>query len=113
CGNDLLMNSILRDQWNFKRYVTSDCGAIDDFYEHHKTSPDAESAAADAVLHGTDVECGKVTYLTLVNAVKHGKLSEKQLDISLKRLFTIRFRLGMFDPPEMVKYAKIGTDVLE
>ena len=113
CGNDLLMNSILRDQWNFKGYVTSDCGAIDDFFQHHKTSPDAESAAADAVLHGTDVECGKVTYLTLVNAVKDGKLTEKQLDISLKRLFTIRFRLGLFDPPEMVKYAQIGTDVLE
>jgi len=113
CGNDLLMNNILRNEWNFTGYVTSDCGAIDDFYLRHKTSKDAESAAADAVLHGTDVECGNVTYKTLVNAVKDGKLTEQQLDISVKRLFTIRFRLGMFDPPEMVKYAQIGTDVLE
>jgi beta-glucosidase len=113
CGNDLLMTNILRNEWNFTGYVTSDCGAIDDFYERHKTSKDAESAAADAVLHGTDVECGNVTYKTLVKAVKDGLLSEQQLDISLKRLFTIRFRLGMFDPPEQVKYAKIGTDVLE
>ncbi len=113
CGNDLLMNNILRNEWNFTGYVTSDCGAIDDFYMRHKTSKDAESAAADAVLHGTDVECGNVTYKTLVNAVKDGKLTEQQLDISIKRLFTIRFRLGMFDPPEMVKYAQIGMDVLE
>ena len=113
CGNDLLMNNILRNKWNFKGYVTSDCGAIDDFYLRHKTHKDAESAAADAVLHGTDVECGNVTYKTLVNAVKDGKLAEGQLDISLKRLFTIRFRLGMFDPPGMVKYAQIGTEVLE
>jgi len=113
CGSDLLMNNILRNDWNFKGYVTSDCWAIDDFYMHHKTSPDAETAAADAVLHGTDVECGNVTYLSLVNAVKHGKLTEKQLDISLKRLFTIRMRLGMFDPVDMVKYAQINTDVLE
>ncbi|HEY5327024.1 MAG TPA: glycoside hydrolase family 3 C-terminal domain-containing protein [Mucilaginibacter sp.] len=113
CGNDLLMNNILRNEWNFTGYVTSDCGAIDDFYLRHKTSKDAESAAADAVLHGTDVECGNVTYKTLVNAVKDGKLTEQQLDVSVKRLFTIRFRLGMFDPPEMVKYAQIGTDVLE
>ena len=113
CGSDLLMTNILRDQWNFKGYVTSDCGAIDDFYLRHKTSPDAESAAADAVLHGTDVECGNVTYKTLVAAVKDGKLTEQQLDISLKRLFTIRFRLGMFDPSEMVKYAQLGTNVLE
>ena len=113
CGSDLLMNNILRNEWNFTGYVTSDCGAIDDFYMRHKTSKDAESAAADAVLHGTDVECGNVTYKTLVNAVKDGKLTEQQLDVSVKRLFTIRFRLGMFDPPEMVKYAQIGTDALE
>ena len=113
CGNDLLMNNILRNEWNFKGYVTSDCGAIDDFYERHKTHKDAESAAADAVLHGTDVECGNVTYRTLVAAVKDGKLTEAQLDVSVKRLFTIRMRLGMFDPIEMVKYAQIGTDVLE
>jgi len=109
----LLMTSILRNDWHFTGYVTSDCGAIDDFWERHKTSPDAESAAADAVLHGTDVECGNRTYKTLITAVKDGKLPESQLDISLKRLFTIRFRLGMFDPPEMVKYAQINTSVLE
>jgi len=113
CGSDLLMTSILRNDWHFTGYVTSDCGAIDDFWERHKTSPDAESAAADAVLHGTDVECGNRTYKTLITAVKDGKLPENQLDISLKRLFTIRFRLGMFDPPEMVKYAQINTSVLE
>lgn len=113
CGNDLLMNNILRNEWNFKGYVTSDCGAIDDFYQRHKTHADAESAAADAVLHGTDVECGNVTYKSLINAVKDGKLTEQQLDISVKRLFTIRFRLGMFDPVEMVKYARITTSALE
>ncbi|OCX54788.1 glycosyl hydrolase [Mucilaginibacter sp. PPCGB 2223] len=113
CGSDLLMTSILRNDWHFTGYVTSDCGAIDDFWERHKTSPDAESAASDAVLHGTDVECGNRTYKTLIAAVKDGKLPESQLDISLKRLFTIRFRLGMFDPPEMVKYAQIGNNVLE
>ncbi len=113
CGNDLLMTNILRNQWGFTGYVTSDCGAIDDFYMRQKTSKDAEEAAADAVLHGTDVECGNTTYKTLVAAVKDGKVTEQQLDVSLKRLFTIRFRLGMFDPPEMVKYAQITTSVLE
>lgn len=115
CGNDLLMNSILHDKWKFTGYVTSDCGGIDDFYKDngHRAQPDAESAAADAVLHGTDVECGKVTFKSLAQAVKDGKLTEKQLDESLKRLFTIRFRLGMFDPVDAVKYNQIGKDVLE
>jgi beta-glucosidase len=113
CGSDKLMVKILRDDWKFAGYVTSDCGAIDDFWQRHKTSPDAESAATDAVLHGTDVECGNVTYKSLVKAVQDGKLSEKEIDVSLKRLFTIRFRLGMFDPVEMVKYAQIPVSALE
>jgi len=113
CGNDKLMVDILRNKWNFKGYVTSDCGAIDDFYETHKMFPDAESSATDAVLHGTDVECGNSTYKTLIQAVKDGKITEKEIDVSLKRLFTIRFRLGMFDPASMVKYAQIPITNLE
>ena len=113
CGSDKLMVDILRNKWNFKGYVTSDCGAIDDFYQTHKMFPDAESSASDAVLHGTDVECGNHTYKTLMQAVKDGKLTEKDIDVSLKRLFTIRFRLGMFDPVSMVKYAQIPITNLE
>ncbi|MEO8853364.1 MAG: glycoside hydrolase family 3 C-terminal domain-containing protein [Ginsengibacter sp.] len=113
CGNDKLMVNILRNDWKFTGYVTSDCGAIDDFYETHKMFPNAESSATDAVLHGTDVECGNSTYKTLIQAVKDGKLTEKDIDVSLKRLFTIRFRLGMFDPANMVKYAQIPISNLE
>ena len=113
CGNDRLMVKILRDDWKFTGYVTSDCGAIDDFWQRHKTDPTAEDAAAKAVLHGTDVECGNFTYKTLAKAVQDGKLTEKDLDVSLKRLFAIRFRLGMFDPIEMVKYAQIPITALE
>ncbi len=64
-------------------------------------------------MHGTDVECGNNTYKTLTQAVKDEKLTEKDIDVSLKRLFTIRFRLGMFDPVSMVKYAQIPITVLE
>ena len=113
CGSDKIMVDILRNQWHFTGYVTSDCGAIDDFYLTHKMFPDAESSATDAVLHGTDVECGNQTYKTLIQAVKDGKLTEKDIDVSLKRLFTIRFRLGLFDPINMVKYAQIPITDLE
>jgi len=113
CASDKLMVNILRNQWKFTGYVTSDCGAIDDFFNFHRTHPDAASAAADAVWHGTDIDCGNVAYKALVQAVKDGKISEKQIDVSLKRLFTIRFRLGMFDPVDMVKYAQIPFSVLE
>lgn len=113
CASDLLMNDILRKQWKFTGYVTSDCWAVDDFFRYHKTHKDATTSAVDAVLHGTDVECGQTVYKTLVNAVKSGLIKEEQLDVSLKRLFTIRFRLGMFDPPSMVKYAQTPSSALE
>ncbi|WP_433811846.1 glycoside hydrolase family 3 C-terminal domain-containing protein [Flavobacterium johnsoniae] len=113
CASDILMNDILRKEWKFDGYVTSDCWAIDDFFKNHKTHPDAESAAADAVFHGTDIDCGTDAYKALVQAVKNGKISEKQIDISVKRLFMIRFRLGMFDPVSMVKYAQTPSSVLE
>ncbi len=113
CGNSQLMNDILRKQWKFNGYVTSDCWAIDDFFKYHKTHPDATSAAVDAVMHGTDLECGQTVYYTLVDAVKKGLITEQQIDISLKRLFTIRYRLGMFDPVAMVKYAQTPATVLE
>ncbi|MDE6339734.1 MAG: glycoside hydrolase family 3 C-terminal domain-containing protein, partial [Muribaculaceae bacterium] len=101
CGNDRLMMDILRNKWEFAGYVTSDCGAIDDFYSGHKTHPDTISAATDAVLHGTDLDCIRdVTFKTLVRAVKEGRLPESNIDEAVKRLFTIRFRLGMFDRPD-------------
>ncbi|NCI45743.1 glycoside hydrolase family 3 C-terminal domain-containing protein [Sediminibacterium soli] len=113
CGSDQLMTDILRKQWNFTGYVTSDCWAIDDFYKNHKTHPDAASASADAVIHGTDIDCGTDAFKSLVVAVKQGKITEAQIDVSLKRLFLIRFRLGMFDPVSMVKYAQTPASVLE
>lgn len=114
CGNDLLMMDILRNKWAFTGYVTSDCGGINHFHMRHKTHPDKQSAAADAVLHGTDCECSSNgAYHALNLAVAEGLIKEEQIDISLQRLFEIRLRLGMFDPIEMVPYSSITTDVLE
>lgn len=113
CASDILMNDILRNEWKFTGYVTSDCWAIDDFFKNHKTHSDAASASADAVLHGTDIDCGTDAYKSLVQAVKNGQITEKQIDASVKRLFLIRFRLGMFDPVSMVKYAQTPNSVLE
>ncbi len=112
CGNNQLMRKILLHDWKFDGYVTSDCWAIADFIYGHKTHPDSISASADAVLHGTDLECGAV-YKSLKNAVEAGLITEQQIDISLKRLMKIRFRLGMFDDDAHNPYAGIPHDVLE
>lgn len=113
CGNDLLMTDILREKWGFDGYVTSDCWGIDDFFKYHKTHPNAESAAIDAVLHGTDVECGTDVYFSLIDAVKKGNITEKQIEVSLTRLFEIRYRLGLFDPAEKVPFSRPSPSLLE
>jgi beta-glucosidase len=108
CANKFLMEQTLRKDWGFQGYITSDCGAVDDFfmsYGHHY-SPDAEHAAATAVLAGTDTNCGN-TYKALVKAVNAGLISQADIDVAVKRLFTARFRLGMFDPESQVPFARI------
>src|SRR5207253_6397418 len=104
CASDLLLKDLLRGEWKFPGYVVSDCGAIDDIYLRHKDVATAPAAAALAVKTGTDLDCGRV-YPNLVQAVQQGLITEARIDTSVKRLFTARFRLGMFDPPARVKWA--------
>lgn len=112
CGSDPLLKGILRGEWGFKGYVVSDCGAIDDIYLRHKIEKTAAAAAALAVKSGTDLDCGRV-YPNLVQAVKEGLITEAQIDTSLKRLFLARMKLGMFDSPAKVKWARTPFTVLD
>lgn len=112
CGNDPLLASILREQWKFDGYVTSDCWGVSDFAAYHKTHANDVIAASDAMLAGTDMECGN-TYHLLEQGVKKGLHSEREINVSLTRLYTILFKLGMFDPAEKAPYASIGREVIE
>jgi len=105
CANPILYG-ILRNEWGFKGYIVSDCWAISDFYKFTKYAKDAAEAAAQAVKAGTDLECG-VDYRNLMTAYERGLLTENDIDVAVKRLFTARFKLGMFDPDNMVPYAQI------
>jgi beta-glucosidase len=110
CANTMLLKDHLRDAWHFRGYVVSDCAAVADISMGHKFAPDLAHAAADAVKAGTDLECGfgeGQAYPALVEAVKQNLVSEAEIDTAVKRLFTARFRLGMFNPPDSYAYGKI------
>ena len=112
CGSDMLLEVILRGEWGFSGYVVSDCGAIDDIYLRHTVVATGAEAAALAVKTGTDLECGRV-YTNLVDAVKQGLITEQEIGTAVKRLFLARFKLGMFDSPDRVRWAQIPYGVLD
>ena len=112
CSQTRYEQQILRDEWGFDGIITSDCGAIRDFLPRwHNTAKDGAEASAQAVLAGTDVECGS-EYKNLPAAVKRGDIKEADLDRSLRRLLIARFELGDFDPDELNPWTKIPESVV-
>ena len=116
CGSDQLLTQILRNEWGYKGIVVSDCGAINDFYspryENHQVFPgDAAASSASSVLSGTDVECGSA-YKNLPEAVERGIIHESDIDVSVLRLLTDRFRLGEMDNDELVSWNYIPESLL-
>ncbi len=113
----LLIQQKLRRDWGFDGYVISDYGAVFDIYQggnlkgHYYTKSMAEAAAA-AVNNGCDLTFYH-EYDALPEAVKQGLVTEAQIDVSVKRLFTARMRLGMFDPPALIPYTKIPVSVID
>ena len=109
CSQTRYEQQILRDEWGFKGLITSDCGAIRDFLPRwHNTAKDSKEASAQAVLAGTDVECGS-EYKNLPEAVRRGDIKESDLDRSLRRLLIARFEVGDFDDDKLVEWTKIPS----
>ncbi len=108
CTSDRLLIDILRNKWGYDGLVVTDCDAINNFFNRgqHETHKDPLSASVDAVLNGTDLECGKV-FMNLADGLKQGLIKESDLDGHLRRTLTGRFELGMFDPAEMLPWANI------
>ena len=108
CTSDRLLIDILRNKWGYDGIVVTDCDAINNFYNRgqHETHKDPLSASVDAVLNGTDLECGKV-FMSLIEGLKKGYIKEADLDGHLRKTLKGRFELGMFDPDELVPWSSI------
>jgi len=116
CVNRVLLEELLRGAWKFGGYVVSDCGAIEDVSEHHHFKPSMEEGVAAALKAGTDLICGEppqdrvhLERTAALSAVKQGLLTEADVDRAVTRLLIARFRLGVFDPPSLVPWSKLGA----
>jgi len=116
CGSDYLLNELLRDRLGFKGYVVSDCGSVSDIYDEHHLVDSFTEAAVLALKSGVDLNCGRAMtfpYDKLSEAVSKGLLDESYIDTAAYRLMLARFKLGMFDPADMVPYSKIPKSAID
>lgn len=104
CASRFLLLDILRDRWGFEGHVVSDCWALSDIHKHHRVTADPVETAALALKRGCDLSCG-CTFDLLGEALKRGLITEAELDLALGRHLRTRFKLGLFDPPERVRWA--------
>ena len=116
CASPFLLTDLLHAQWGFTGFVVSDGGATSDIWKQHKYVATPEEAAAAAVKAGCDLFSGSIAgnprddYEALGRLLQRDLLSEKELDAAVSRTLAARFRLGLFDPPELVSWSKIGLD---
>ncbi|WCE03908.1 glycoside hydrolase family 3 C-terminal domain-containing protein [Pseudoxanthomonas sp. JBR18] len=112
-ASQFLLRDTLRKDWGFTGYVMSDCWAIRDIWENHKIVATPEEAAALAVKNGDELNCGSTYAKALPVAVRKGLIPESELDAAATLLFTARMRLGMFDPPQQVRWNAIPYSVVQ
>jgi beta-glucosidase len=109
CGSYFLLRDILRERWEFKGHVVSDCWAIKDFHMYHKVTKSPKESAALAMDAGCDLNCGNI-YLYMLQAYEAGLVTEDQITEAAVRLFTTRYKLGLFDDTE---FDQIPYEVIE
>jgi len=111
CASELLLMNILRGEWGFTGHVVSDCWALNDLHTTHGVTADAAESAALAIQRGCDLECGQ-TFAHLGEALARGLIDERDIDRAVTRIYTTRFKLGMFDPQEQVPFASISESII-
>jgi beta-glucosidase len=106
------VDTIARKTYGLNGYVTGDCSAIEDIETGHFYAKSGAEATAMGLKSGVDTDCGNYYQAYALEALKNGLITEADMDMALVNMFTIRMRIGEFDPKSKVPYAHIQPDVV-
>jgi len=111
-ASKFLVDTIAKRTYGLEGYVTGDCGAIDDLIRGHHYAKNNPEAASMGLKSGVDNDCGGVYQTSALDALKQGLITEADIDKALINIYTIRMRLGEFDPRNIVPYAGIKPGII-
>ena len=98
--NSWLMNDVLRKEWGFKGFIVSDWMDIEHCVDQHRTAANNKEAFYQSIMAGMDMHMhGSEWQTAVVELVKEGRIPESRIDESVKRILTVKFRLGLFEHP--------------
>lgn len=106
------LDTIARRTYGMKGYIVGDCSAIEDIYTGHYYVETAPEATAVGLQAGVDCDCGSVYQANTIDALNQSLITMYEIDKALVNMFTIRMRLGEFDPPVMVPYTLAQPNVI-
>jgi beta-glucosidase len=112
-ANEWLLTDVLRNEWGFDGFVVSDCGAVKDVYSGHDYASSEADACAMAINAGTDLNCGEYYENYLEAAYNQGLVTEETIDTAVENVLRMRFKVGEFDPPELVSYTSTPDSALD
>jgi beta-glucosidase len=110
CTGNTLLRNILLNEWKFKGHVVTDCGALYDVFQHHKTVNDPVVVAAGAIKAGVTLDCSDLLQKNVLKAVERKLLTEKEIDESLSKILSTQFKLGFYDQLRNKPYDYFGED---
>ena len=98
--NSWLMTDVLRKEWGFKGFIVSDWMDIEHCVDQHRTAANNKEAFYQSIMAGMDMHMhGPEWQTAVVELVKEGRIPESRIDESVRRILTVKFRLGLFEHP--------------